>query len=156
MKVLFVCDGNICRSPLAAEYLRHRSVREGLSHLVVDSAGLLGIVGAPAAPLSMVVGQEAGLDLTRHRSRGIAASDLTTADLVVAMTSPQIEALARRFPEGNGRRVLLRAFESGPEPRGDALELDDPVAGPVEEYRSAFTVIRTCVDHMVLHLKHAP
>jgi protein-tyrosine-phosphatase len=47
MKVLFVCDGNICRSPLAAEYLRHRAVREGLSHVVVDSAGILGIEGAP-------------------------------------------------------------------------------------------------------------
>jgi protein-tyrosine-phosphatase len=156
MKVLFVCDGNICRSPLAAEYLRHRSVREGLSHLVVDSAGLLGIVGAPAAPLSMVVGQEAGLDLTHHRSRGILASDLRTADLVVAMTTPQLQALARRFPNGSGQRLLLRAFERGPEPRGGAQELDDPVAGPVEEYRSAFAVIRNCIDHLVLHLKHAP
>jgi len=156
MKVLFVCDGNICRSPLAAEYLRHRSVHEGLSHIVVDSAGLLGIVGAPAAPLSMLVGQEAGLDLTRHRSRGITASDLTTSDFVVTMTSAQLEALARRFPVGTGKRYLLRAFEYAPDPQGGAPELDDPVAGPVEEYRSAFTVIRNCVDHLILHLKHAP
>lgn len=155
MKVLFVCDGNICRSPLAAEYLRHRAVREGMSHLVVESAGLLGIVGAPAAPFSVEVGREAGLDLTRHRSRGVAVADMRTSDLVVAMTLRQLETLAHRFPQGEGRRLLLRAFEHRPEPQGGAPELDDPVAGPIEGYRAAFSVIRASVDHMLLHLKHA-
>jgi len=87
---------------------------------------------------------------------GITASDLTTSDFVVTMTSAQLEALARRFPVGTGKRYLLRAFEYAPDPQGGAPELDDPVAGPVEEYRSAFTVIRNCVDHLILHLKHAP
>lgn len=156
MKVLFVCDGNICRSPMAAEYLRHRAVREGLSHLLVESAGILGIEGAPAAPLSIEVVKEAGLDLTRHRSRGVTIMDLRTADLVVAMTLVQLETLALRFPSGTQRRVLLRAFEDGPTPRGGAPELDDPVAGPVAGYKDAFAMIRTCVDHLVLHLRHAP
>jgi protein-tyrosine-phosphatase len=156
VKVLFVCDGNICRSPLAAEYLRHRAVRERLSHLVVDSAGLLGIVGAHAAPFSIEVGREVGLDLTRHRSRGVVVADMKTSDLVVAMTLRQLDTLARRFPAGDGRRLLLRAFENRPEPEGGAPELDDPVAGPIEDYRKAFSVIRACVDHLVLYLKHVP
>lgn len=156
MKVLFVCDGNICRSPLAAEYLRHRAVREGLSHLVVDSAGILGIEGVKAAPFSVEVGREAGLDLTGHRSRGITVADMRTSDLVLAMTLRQIETLARRYPETPQKRFLLRAFESGPLPGGGAPELDDPVAGPIEGYREAFGIIRTCVDHLVLHLRHAP
>ena len=156
MKVLFVCDGNICRSPLAAEYLRHRAVREGLSHLVVDSAGVLGIEGAPAAPLSVAIAREAGLDLTRHRSRGVTIADMRTADLVVAMTLAQLETLARRYPGAGQRQLLLRAFEDGPAPRGGAPELDDPVAGPIEGYRDAFAIMRTCVDHLVLHLRHVP
>ena len=156
MKVLFVCDGNICRSPMAAEYLRHRAVREGLSHLVVDSAGMLGIEGVPAAPFSVDVAKEAGLDLTRHRSRGMSITDARTADLVVAMTLAQLETLARRYPEGGQRRVLLRAFEDGPNPRGGAPGLDDPITGPIEEYKDAFAIIRKCVDHLVLHLRHAP
>ena len=155
MRVLFVCDGNICRSPLAAEYLRHRSVHDGLSHVVVDSAGLLGIAGAPAAPLSIQVGRDAGLDLTGHRSRGITAADMRTADVVVAMTLRQLETLAARFPGGSARRLLLRAFEQGPDPAGGAPELADPVSGPLDDYREAFSIIRTCVDHLVLHLKHA-
>ena len=156
MKVLFVCDGNICRSPMAAEYLRHRAVREGMSHLVVDSAGLLGIEGAPAAPLSVVVVRDAGLDLTRHRSRGVTITDARTADLVVAMTIAQLETLERRYPAGVQRRLLLRAFEDAPTPRGGAPELDDPVAGPIEGFSDAFAIIRKCVDHLILHLRHAP
>ena len=154
MRILFVCDGNICRSPLAAEYLRHRAVRDGLSHVVVDSAGLLGITGAPAAPFSIEVGRGAGLDLSGHRSRGLTAGDLRTADFVITMTLRQMEALAARYPDGFGRRLLLRAFERGPDPQGGAPELDDPVAGPLDEYRAAFAIIRSCVDHLVLHLKH--
>jgi protein-tyrosine-phosphatase len=156
MKVLFVCDGNICRSPMAAEYLRHRAVREGLSHVVVDSAGVLGIEGVPAAPFSIEVARDAGLDLTRHRSRGVTIADMRTADLVLTMTLTQLERLSRRYPPSGQRRLLLRAFEGGPTPSGGAPELDDPVAGPIEGYRDAFGVIRTCVDHLVMHLRNAP
>jgi protein-tyrosine-phosphatase len=155
MKVLFVCDGNICRSPLAAEYLRHRAVREGLSHLVVDSAGVLGIEGAKAAPFSIEVGKEAGLDLTRHRSRGVTAADMRTADLVLTMTLTQLDTLARRYPDTRQPQRLLRAFEASATPMDGSAELDDPVAGPIEGYREAFAIIRTCVDHLVLNLRHA-
>ncbi len=155
MKVLFVCDGNICRSPLAAEYFRDRAVRSGLSHVVVESAGVLGIEGAKAAPFSIEVGKDAGLDLTRHRSRGVTLADMKTADLILTMTLLQIESLERRFKVAGGNRLLLRAFERGPDPARGAPELDDPVTGPIEGYRTAFGIIRTCVDHLVLHLKHA-
>jgi protein-tyrosine phosphatase len=155
MRVLIVCDGNICRSPLAAGYLRQRAGGSALHHLVIDSAGLLGIEGSPAAEHSIEVAREAGLDLTGHRSRGITPSDLTTADLVLAMTHRHIETLERRFPQGCRDRLLLRAFEAGPLPRGGAEDLADPVSGPIEGYRRAFAIIRLCVDHLVLHLRHA-
>lgn len=156
MRVLFVCDGNICRSPMAAAYLSHRAARSGLGHVVVDSAGTLGIEGAPAAPCSIEVARDAGLDLTRHRSRGVTPENVHTADLVVAMTNTQLETLARRFPAGNQRRLILRAFEDGPTPRADAPELIDPVSGPLDGYRDAFAIMRTCVDHLILHLGRAP
>jgi low molecular weight protein-tyrosine phosphatase len=155
MNILIVCDGNICRSPLAAEYLRDRAARGRLAHLVVASAGLLGIEGRPAHPLAVAVAREAGLDLTAHRSRGLLPSDVRSADLIVAMSLGQIEALERRYPGEHPPRRLLRAFESGPEPAAGAPNLDDPVLGPIEAFRAAFDVIRPCVDHLVLGLKHA-
>jgi protein-tyrosine-phosphatase len=136
--------------------LRDRAARAGLNDIVVDSVGLLGIEGAPAAPFSIQVAAEAGLDLKQHRSRGVAASDMRIADLVIAMTSLQIEALARRFPTGCPRRMLLRAFEESATPRMRPPGLDDPVSGPIEGYREAFAIMQTCVDHLVTHLTHQP
>jgi len=141
---------------LAAAYLSDRAAREGLSQVLVDSSGLLGIEGLPAAPFSVEVAREAGLDLTGHRSRGVTPADVQSADLLLAMTSTQLNALARRFPAGGARGLLLRAFEQGETPRGDAPDLDDPVSGPIEGYRDAFAIMRTCLDHLVVYLRQRP
>ncbi len=152
--MLFVCSGNICRSPMAAEYLRHRAGLEGLGRLVVDSAGTLGIEGARASDEAVAVLAAEGIDLTAHRSRGLTAADIRAADLIVVMTVEHLEELDRRFPAGSARRELIRAFESGIEPRRGAPDLDDPIGREREVYEDCFRTIRRCVDHLLLHLKH--
>jgi protein-tyrosine phosphatase len=152
---VFVCTANICRSPMAAEYFRYRAVKEGLSHLVIDSAGLLGIEGSPPSTEAIGVLREAGLDLSAHRSRGLRASDLKTADLLIVMALHHLDEIARRFPKSDVRRHLLRAFEHGPSPEGGAPDVEDPISKPIETYRKTFRTIQLCVDHLVLHLKHA-
>jgi len=155
MKVLFVCSGNICRSPMAAEYFRLRAARSGLSHVVVDSAGTLGIEGSPASAEAVQVMAEIGVDLARHRSKGLSAALLRTTDLVVAMTHDHLEHLALHYPEGEDRRLLLRAFENGPDPAPNPRDLRDPIGEPIEVYRELVPLIVSCADHLVLHLKHA-
>ena len=154
MKVLFVCSGNICRSPMAAEYFRQRAANSGLSHVVVDSAGTLGIEGAPASEEAIRAMAEIGVDLSGHRSKGLSDALLRTTDLVVVMTRDHLEYLAKHHPDGEDRRMLLRAFEQGPHPDPDARGLRDPIGRPVEFYRELLPVITRCVDHLVLHLKH--
>jgi len=155
MRVVFVCSGNICRSPMAAEYARHRAAGAGLVSLVVDSAGLLGIEGAPASATAVRVLREQDLDLSSHRSRGFAEVDARSADLVIVMTAAHLHEIAERFPAAVPRTRLLREFESGPEPQERAPSLDDPIGCPIETYRSCFDTIRICVDHLVAHLRHA-
>ena len=139
---------------MAHAYMLDRAVASGLSHLVIESAGLLGIEGQTAASLSVKVHRESGVDLTRHRSRGLRPSDMRTADLVLVMTQAHLEEIHRRFPERTADVYLLRAFEQGPEPRGGAADLDDPVLGPIDAHRAAFAMIRNCVDHLLLSVKH--
>ena len=139
---------------MAAEYLRHRAARSGLSHLVVESAGLLGIDGAPASAEAVEVLREDGLDLSGHRSRGISPSDLRTADIVIAMSFDHLDALATLFPDGPAPRYLIRAFEARAQPQGGALELEDPIGKDRDAYRESYRCIKTCIDHLVLHLRH--
>jgi protein-tyrosine-phosphatase len=154
MKILFVCTGNICRSPMAAEYFRARAAQSGLSHVVVDSAGTAGLAGAPASPEAIAVMAEIGIDLSNHRSSGLAASDLQTSDYVLAMTRNQLEYIARHYPEGMDRRLLLRAFEETTDPDMGAGDLADPIGHPIDIYRKLLPIIVRCIDHFVLHLKH--
>lgn len=156
MKVLFVCAGNICRSPMAAGYLAHRAAVEGLSHLVVESAGTLGIEAAPAAAHAVRVAAEHGFDLTRHRSRGIRRQDVATSDLVIAMEARQVDRLRESFPDAHATFALLRAYERGPFREEDPSDLSDPMGEALPTFRACFRTIRTCVDHLVLALKHAP
>jgi protein-tyrosine-phosphatase len=155
MKVLFVCSGNICRSPMAAEYMRHRLGDVGLAHVIVDSAGTLGIEGAPASGPAVRILAEHGVDLRGHRSRGLDRKDLRTADLVLAMSIDHITEIERVSPDPPGDVHLLRAFEHGVEPNGGAPDLPDPIGREDAVYRREFAVIRTCVEHVLLRLRNA-
>jgi protein-tyrosine-phosphatase len=154
VKVLFVCSGNICRSPMAAEYLRHRAAHEGLAHVVVDSAGTLGIVGAPASHEAVCTLREVGLDLSSHRSKGVGEPDVRSSDLIIGMARDHLDYLTAAYPERSGQRLLLRAFETGARPSTEAPDLADPIGAAVEVYRKQFGIMRTCIDHLVLYLRH--
>jgi protein-tyrosine phosphatase len=156
MKVLFVCSGNICRSPMAAEYMKRRAVTLGLDRVAVDSAGLLGIVGSPASPEAVQVLEEQGMDLKPHRSRGLRAVDLGAADLVLVMTEDHKDEIERRYPRRARRVELLRAFEDGPGPTPGAHDLEDPMGSAAPVYRDCFRTIRACVDHLLADLGREP
>jgi protein-tyrosine phosphatase len=139
---------------MAAEYFRQRAAQEGLSHVVVDSAGTLGIQGAPASKEAVEAIRESGVDLSAHRSKGLRASDLQTTDLVITMEHRHLEYLALHHPEGSDERLLLRAFEKRSRPDPNALDLEDPMGYSLEFYREQLPLITRCVDHLILYLKH--
>lgn len=139
---------------MAAEYARHRLSREGIAHVVVDSAGLLGIVGERASPDAVLVLREHGLDLGAHRSKGLDASAVAAADRILVMTASHREAIAGRYAGSLARTRLLRAYETGPDPVPNPPDLDDPIGLPIAVYRDGFEIIRASVDHLVLALKY--
>lgn len=149
MNVLFVCSGNICRSPMVEALFRDRIERSELSGIQASSAGTLGIEAAPASPEAVAALGEIGLDLSGHRSRGLREEDLGAADLVLVMEQTHLDLLARRFPDRVASCYLLRAFEHEPHPEQAVPDLPDPIGRAIGVYRDVLRVVEPCVEHLV-------
>ena len=126
-RVLLVCSGNTCRSPMAAALLRELWRRAGAGwDLEVDSAGLGAFPGLPAAENAVAAMKARGIDLSGHRSKAVAG--LEGYDLVLGMTRAHRDALRARFPEFAGRIFTLAEYA------GTGSDLPDPFGGSLEVY----------------------
>jgi protein-tyrosine phosphatase len=135
MKVLFVCTGNICRSPTAEAVARTLAAEQGLAgHLTFDSAGLESYhVGDPPDPRAIARGRVRGYDLTPLRARRVRAADYTDFDLILAMDATHYRAVVRQCPPAYREkiRMLLADGEAAtgpdvPDPYyGDEHDFDD-------------------------------
>ena len=133
-KVLFVCQGNICRSPYAEGCLR--SMAHGL--LEVQSRGLSCESGRKSPPTARAVARERGVDLERHRSQAVDEPVLQWADLVIAMDVKMLQDLRRRFPQAVHKALLPGEIVTD---RPFPLEIPDPWAAGREEYERVFDLI---------------
>ncbi|KIG11469.1 low molecular weight protein-tyrosine-phosphatase [Caballeronia concitans] len=100
--VLMVCEGNVCRSPLAAALLAERS-----PHLEVMSAGTAALDGHSADPIAIDLMRERDIDVTGHIARTANLQLMRGSDLVLAMTRAQLDWLLSRYPFARGRVYLL-------------------------------------------------
>ncbi|HEU4365041.1 MAG TPA: low molecular weight protein arginine phosphatase [Candidatus Krumholzibacteria bacterium] len=143
-KILFVCSGNTCRSPLAEVIARQ--VLAG-ARVAVSSAGSSAMDGSPASPHSIEVAAANGLDLSGHRSRLLNASMVRDADLIVTMGARHRETVGVIDADALEYTFLLTNFSD--RHHGD---IPDPIGGPLETYASTCAVIRECVESMAAHL----
>lgn len=124
LHILFVCSGNICRSPLAEALFKHLADEAGLgARFVVDSAGTHGYhEGDPADPRTRRVGQRHGVNVTSI-ARAVVDGDFDRFDLIVAMDRGHRRELVARAGPVRARKIrLMREFE----PRADGLDVPDP------------------------------
>ena len=133
-RILFVCLGNICRSPMAEAVFRDLLRAEGLDGAVeIDSAGTGGhFAGHPPAPEAICVARSAGLEIGGHRARAVTRADYTGFDLLVAMDRANLSDLVSRCPAGGEARIRL-LLEPGCGSGGP--DVPDPYMGeaPFEE-----------------------
>ena len=129
-RILMVCAGNICRSPMA-EYLLKKRIREGgldAHTLEVRSAGTSTYNGTFAGDQTIYVMQARGLDISRHRTRQVDEEILAWADLVLCMEEVQREFVGRSFPQAAGKVHLITDYCGG---SGD---IADPTGKPTSAY----------------------
>jgi protein-tyrosine-phosphatase len=147
MRVVFVCTGNTCRSPLAEALGRDMAGRRGLTDLAFESAGTAAWDGAPASDGALLVGLERNLDLNAHRARQLSRDVVDRADLVLAMGAHHLERIEALG--GAGKAHLLTAYAS----RGqDTRTITDPFGGDLEAYRNSADEIARLLDAVLIRL----
>jgi protein-tyrosine phosphatase len=127
ISILFVCMGNICRSPTAEGVFRHHVSAAGLDALIeIDSAGTHAYhVGEPPDRRARAAAERRGISLDSIRARRVQADDYARFDYIIAMDQDNLEILAEQAEEGHREKLrLFLEFSTGPE-----REVPDPYYG---------------------------
>lgn len=134
--VLFLCLGNICRSPFAAAVARER-----LQGVHVDSAGFIRHDGRPSPPHVVATARTLGFDLSAAQARRVTADQVGSASLIVCMDAAHLSLMASEYPEAMGKTTLLGLFAEGGPP-----EMSDPYDMSPAATRAVFQQMLRAID----------
>jgi protein-tyrosine phosphatase len=146
-RLLFVCSGNICRSPLAEAAFVLLAERAGrAADFEVDSAGTHGWhEGEPADPRARRVGQRHGAKVTSI-ARAVVDADFEEFDLILAMDRGHLRELRSRCPPPHREKIrLMRDYEPAPSPDGSAgLDVPDPYYDGEPAFENVYLIVERC------------
>lgn len=138
-RILMVCVGNVCRSPMAQGVLRDRLAGRG-AIATVESAGLAALVGQPAAPPAVALMRERGIDITDHRARQLTSELVVSFELILVM-----EARHQRAVEAVSRAARGRVHPIG---RWSGFDVPDPHGRDRQAFERALSLIERGVDDL--------
>lgn len=150
--ILFVCMGNICRSPMAEGVFRHQVKQAGLEgRIVIDSAGTHDYhVGEPPDPRAQRAAGRRGYDLSMLRGRQVSRADFLEFDYLLAMDEVNLRALERLCPPQHGHKLkLFMEFGANVAPR----EVPDPYYGGEQGFERVLDMVEEASQGLLAHLR---
>lgn len=148
VSVLFVCTGNICRSPTAEGVFRHAAKERGLSdHFIIDSAGTGGWhIGHGPDPRSVATALARGVDISSLRARQLALDDFTRFDHLIALDQTHLDFMTRMKPaQASAQLSLLMAHDLS----GKWRDVPDPYYGGQSDFDHAYDLILQGVEELL-------
>ncbi len=151
IRVLFLCLGNICRSPLAEGVFAEFIAQNGRSHeFEIDSAGTSAYhAGEPPDPGSVRIARAHGIDISHQRSRALTDGDFADFDFIIPMDRSNRGKLAGRLPDERIPRV--REFD--PEAT-QSLDVPDPWGGGANGFSDVYTMLARSMPSLTDHMRH--
>lgn len=141
---LFICSGNVCRSPFA-EHVARKVARKR----EFFSAGMKVSKSNPPPPEAVVAAEEFGVKLDGHRSREITPDMVESFDMVLAMEASQFQGLKKAYSDLSGKIFLLPFYEEAPDKKGNwfyRYNIEDPYGKSLEAFQNCFRRIEICIQ----------
>ncbi len=151
VRVLFVCMGNICRSPTAEAVFRHYVENAGLSgHIQIDSAGTHDYhIGEPPDARTRRAAQQRGYDMSALRGRQVEAADFERFDYVLAMDRANLAILQRLAQQAGGKPHLFLEYARHHAER----EVPDPYYGGPEGFERVLDMVEDAAEGLLQHIR---
>lgn len=157
VKVLFVCMGNICRSPTAEGVFRHYAnnagIKDGFTHdMFIDSAGTAGFhLAAPPDKRAQLTALKYGVDIEELKARKLAPEDYTDFDYLLAMDSDNLSIMQKKCPENHQHKLHL--FMSFSQTSPGITEIPDPYYGEIGDFDIAYEFIDRAAQGFLKHIQ---
>jgi protein-tyrosine-phosphatase/glutathione synthase/RimK-type ligase-like ATP-grasp enzyme len=142
---LFVCYGNLMRSPMAEAMLKHVLTERGLNGIVVRSAGVHAVSGREAHAWALTVSRELQIPLEQHRAQPLTQQLVSSSDAIFVMDFENLAELETLYPNARAKTFLLSTYADGKQ-RG--REIADPYFESIEGTRRCYALLRNCIDHL--------
>ncbi len=146
--VVFVCWGNICRSPMAEQVAREWAAREGIQAIFTSAGVSAEEQGNPIDHRAAAVMRQAGYPVTPHRAHRISADEIRQAALVVGMERLHLERMRHLVPDADNL-VLLTDFDPDAAP---GTPVDDPWYGPPSGFRQTLASVEAAMPGLMLRI----
>ena len=152
ISVLFVCTGNICRSPTAEGVFRQKVEKASLENIIlIDSAGTIAFhTGESPDPRSQQAAKNRGIDLSDLQARPINAQDFDEFDFLIALDRSHLEAMQKQAPENCTAQVrLLMDFASD----ADIEDVPDPYYGGPDGFEDVLNLIEDAAEGLLQEVR---